>query len=69
MSNPKSPTFTTERLLFQFSTDTAVEGDRSDTAGYTPECVKVPPPPLLTQLPAGDRAEYRISPAATAIGR
>ena len=36
-----SPNFTTERLLFQYSTDTAVQGDRSDTAGYNPEYVNV----------------------------
>ena len=33
ISNSKSPIFTTGRLLFQYSTDTAVENDRSDTAG------------------------------------
>jgi len=32
MSNSKWPIFTTGRLLFQYSTDTAVESYRSDTA-------------------------------------
>jgi len=27
--------------MFQYPTDTVVEGDRSDTAGWKPECMKV----------------------------
>jgi len=41
VSNSKSPITTTERLLFQYSTDTAGEGDGWDTAGYKPGCVDV----------------------------
>jgi len=38
-SNSKPPVFTTGRLLFQYSTDTAVQSYRSDTTGHKPVCV------------------------------
>jgi len=70
MSNSKWLIFTTERLLFQYCTGTAMQRARSDTPGKyrcVRSCLQVAPAVLLTQLPADDRVWLLLLPGSRPV--